>query len=210
MKTKTLLALICLAAGSLVYGQVNTGSISGTVMDPGAAIIAGAKVVARQEATRQDFSTVATDAGLYVFPALPVGMYSVTVEHPGFKKLTRSGLEVRVAQRIGLDLNLEVGNVEQSVEVVAEAPLLEATKSERGQSFSKKFMDTLPLFTGGIRNPEAFVNYMPGVNAYRETSINGSGGRAKEVLIDGGSLTIPESGGVVFNFRPRRCSASSS
>jgi hypothetical protein len=61
-------------------------------------------------------------------------------------------------------------------------------------------MNTLPLFTGGIRNASSFVTYMPGVNSYREVSISGSGGRGKEVMIDGASLTIPESGGVVFNF----------
>ena len=54
---------------------------------------------------------------------------------------------------------------------------------------------------GGLQNPESFVAYMPGVNSGAETSISGSIGRAKEVLVDGASITIPESGGVVFNFQ---------
>src|SRR5690606_30667547 len=95
---------------------------------------------------------------------------------------------------------LEVGEIQQSVEVTATAPLLEANTPERGQSVSPEFMNNLPLFTGGIRNGEAFVSYMPGVNTGAETSIAGSGGRAKEILIDGASLTTPESGGVSFNF----------
>ncbi|MDX1980952.1 MAG: carboxypeptidase regulatory-like domain-containing protein, partial [Bryobacteraceae bacterium] len=159
-----------------------------------------ARVVARNDNTGLRSEAVTTDAGLYLFASLPAGNYSMEVEKTGFKKLTRSGIEVRVAQRIGLDLRLEIGDVQQTVDVTAEAPLLEPTTSERGSGVSPKMMDTLPLFAGGIRNPEAFVTYQPGVNVGAEVSISGSGGRAKEVMIDGGSLTIPESGGVVFNF----------
>ena len=192
--------LFSIVALATLSAQLNTGSMSGVITDPNSALIPSAKVVALHEPTRQEFETVTSAAGLYVFPSLPVGPYTLRVEQPGFKRVNRSNIEIRVAQRQVLDLQLEVGDVQQTVDVTAEAPLLETTTSERGQNFSKKFMDTLPLFTGGIRNPEAFVTYMPGVNSYRETSINGSGGRGKEVMIDGGSLTIPESGGVVFNF----------
>lgn len=185
---------------SIAPAQLNTGSISGTITDPNGAAVPGAKVLASNEATGLKTETVTSDAGLYVLPSLPVGIYTVTIEKPGFKRLNRTNLEVRVAQRLTLDLRMELGDVQQTIDVTAEAPLLESSTSERGQNFSPKFMSTLPLFTGGIRNPESFVTYMPGVNSYREVSINGSGGRGKEVLIDGASLTIPESGGVVFNF----------
>ena len=98
-----------------------------------------------------------------------------------------------------MDLRLEVGEVQQTVEVTAEAPLLETSSPERGQSLSQKFMDNLPLFSGGIRSPRAFVNYMPGVTNNGEQSVSGSGGRAQEVLIDGGSALNNESS-AVFNF----------
>ncbi|MCC6366708.1 MAG: TonB-dependent receptor [Bryobacterales bacterium] len=182
------------------FAQQNTGSIGGTVTDPNGASVPGAQVAAKNDATGLNIETVTNDAGLYVFPSLQAGQYTITVEKTGFKRLNRSGIEVRVALRIALDLQLEVGDVQQSVDVTAEAPMLEATTSERGQNFSTQFMETLPLFTGGIRNPENFVRYMPGVNSAAETSINGSIGRGKEVMIDGASLIIPESGGVVFNF----------
>lgn len=185
---------------NFAWAQTSTGSISGTVTDPNAAVVPGAKVTALHTATGREYQTVTTDAGLYVFPSLPVGLYTLSVEQPGFKRLERSNIEVRVALRLTLDFQLEVGDVQQRIEVTAEAPLLEATSAIRGQNFSPKFMENLPLFTGGIRNPESFINYMPGVNVGAETSISGSGGRGKEVMIDGASLTIPESGGVVFNF----------
>jgi len=201
MNTKTLFVVVFLLIGSVCFGQVSTGSIAGTITDPGGAAIPNAKVTAKNVATGVVTETVTSAAGLYVFGSVPVGHYEVDVQQTGFKRLVRTGLEIRVAQRTVLDLTLEVGDVQQSVEVTAEAPLLEAQDATRGQNLSNKFMNTLPLFTGGIRNPEAFIRYMPGVSSGTpETSISGSGGRAKEILLDGGSATIPESGGVSFNF----------
>ncbi len=194
-----LFVLTLLTAGG-VFAQLTTGSMNGTVTDPNGAVVPGAKLVARHTPTGRDFETNSTDAGLYVFAALPVGPYTLSVEKVGFKKVSRSNLEIRVGSRQTLDVPLEVGDVQQIVEVSAEAPILESTTSERGQNFSNKFMETLPLFTGGIRNPRAFTGLMPGVNDAAERSVNGSGGRAEEVMIDGASLIIPESGGTVFNF----------
>lgn len=180
--------------------QQNTGSLSGSVTDTKAGVVPAATVTATHIGTGLKTETLSTDAGLYVFASLPVGIYEVSVEKTGFKKLNRKNIEIRVAQRLALDLQLEVGNVSESVEVTAQGPLLDSETSERGQNFSSQLMNTLPLFTGGIRNASSFVTYMPGVNTYREVSVSGSGGRGKEVMIDGASLTIPESGGVVFNF----------
>ncbi len=190
------LSLVCFPAAA----QVATGSMSGSVLDPNGAVIPGAQVIATNTASGVKTETISSDAGLYVFSRLPVGMYEVTVEKTGFKKLTRTGIEIRVASRQELDLHLEVGDVQQVVEVKAEPPLLETTSSQRGQNLSNQFMNTLPFFSGGIRNPRTFVNYMPGSNPSAELSVSGSGGRAQEILIDGASATIPESGGVSFNF----------
>ena len=79
--------------------------------------IPDAKVVATNVATGAKQEVLSTDAGLYLFPALPVSLYSVTVEKAGFKKLNRQNIEIRVAQRLDMDLRLEVGEVQQTVEV---------------------------------------------------------------------------------------------
>src|SRR3989442_1167724 len=195
----SILLLACFSAANL-YAQAGTGSISGTVTDPNGALVAGAAVEAKENATGRVYKTKSTDAGLYVLPTLPVGIYSITIEQPGFKKSIQTDIEVRVALRETIDARLEVGEVQQSVQVKAEVPLLETTSPERGQNLSRQFLYNLPLFNGSLRSAEAFVGYMPGVNDAAERSINGSGGRAREVEIDGASLTIPESGGTVFNF----------
>ncbi|HZT31630.1 MAG TPA: TonB-dependent receptor [Bryobacteraceae bacterium] len=183
-----------------VAAQSTSGSMSGTVTDPNSAVVAGAKVTATHEPTNRQFNAVTTGAGLYVFPDLPAGPYTVTVEQTGFKKLVQSGVEVRVGIRQTLDLQLEVGSVQQSVEVTAAAPLLETVTAQRGVNLSPRLLMDLPIYTGGLRSAEAFLGYMPGVNSAAELSIDGSNGRARDVMIDGASLTIPESGGTVFNF----------
>lgn len=196
---KTLYAFLLLVASVPGWSQVSTGSIGGQVSDPNGAVIPAAKVVAKNEATGQEYTAQSSEFGLYVFPTLNTGVYTITVEKEGFKKVNRTNLEVRIAQRIDLNLQLEIGAVSESVSVSAATPLLETSTVERGQSLSTRFMDNLPLFSGGIRNPRAFVNYMPGVTNNGEQSVSGSGGRAQEVLIDGGSALNVESS-AVFNF----------
>ncbi len=186
---------------SAAFAQSSAGSMSGAVSDPNLAVVPAAKVTATNSQTGNAWTTVTSAAGLYLFPSLQPGTYSITVEHPGFKKSTQSGIQILLAQRVTLNLKLELGEVAQTVEISAVAPLLSSTTSELGTNFQPKLMQNAPLFTGGIRNPQAFIAFMPGVNnGSGDSSINGSSRRSKEVLMDGASFTIPESGGTVFNF----------
>ncbi len=200
MKRYLLSAAAVLLFSSAAMAQVSAGSMSGTVTDPNAASVPGARVTVTNKANEIKTETLTSDSGLYVFASLQVGTYEVTVEKTGFKKLSRPGVEIRVASRQELDLKLEIGDVQQLVEVTTDLPLLETTSVQRGQSLSPQFMNNLPLFTQGIRNARTFVNYMPGANPSAELSVSGSGGRAQELLIDGASNTNPESGGISFNF----------
>ena len=194
----SLLLLTCITVAGL-FAQATSGSMSGTIQDPGGAVVPGANVDATEQASGRAFKVASTEAGLYVFGALPPGVYTITVTQPGFKTNVQTGVEIRLGLRATLDIKLAVGDVQETVEVKAEVPLLETTSPIRGQNVSPQLMTNLPLFNGVLRNAESFVGYMPGVNTVAETSINGSNGRAKEVMIDGASLTSPESGGVAFN-----------
>ncbi len=198
-KLTTLFLALVLSCG-LAFSQTSSGSLSGTITDANGALVPGAKLSATNKDNGTKLETVSTDAGLYVFPAVSAAGYTLTVEKAGFKKLTRAGIEVRYGQRVDLDLKLEVGDVQQSVEVTAESPLLETSTSDKSVNFSPKFMNELPLFTGAIRNPRSFMTYLPGVvNSDGGFSVSGAGARGGEVQIDGASLIIPESGGTVFN-----------
>ena len=188
-----------LAASSLL-AQTGVGSLSGQVLDPAGAVVPGAAVVIKSDATARELRTITSDAGLYTFPTLDIGSYVVTAEASGFKRSVHSGVVIQAANRSSLEMRLEVGEVSQSVEVSTEAPLLAAATSDLGTNFQAKFMKDAPLFVGGgFRNPENFIAFMPGVNnGQQDTSIDGGPRRSKEILIDGASHTNPESGGVAF------------
>lgn len=190
---------VALALPSITMAQVATGSLAGTVADPSGAGVPAVKVVATNTATGTKIETTSSEPGLYVFPSLQPAVYSVTAEKAGFKKIVRDNIEIRIAQRIDMNLLMEIGDVQQTVNVTAEVPLLETSSAERGNAISVKLMDNLPLFAGGIRNPRGFVNYMAGVTNSGEQSVSGSGGRAQEVIIDGASALNVESS-AVFNF----------
>jgi hypothetical protein len=182
-----------------MWAQSATGSLAGLVSDPNGAAVPGASLSIKNDRTGVEIKTNTSDAGLYVFPSLATGVYTITVEKTGFRRVTFGNIEVRIAQRLDLDIKLEVGDLQQTITVTDQPPLLETSTAERGNAVSTKMMDNLPLFSGGIRNPRAFVNFMPGVTNNGEQSVSGSGGRAQEVLIDGASALNVESS-AVFNF----------
>ncbi|MCX6621034.1 MAG: carboxypeptidase-like regulatory domain-containing protein, partial [Acidobacteria bacterium] len=106
----SVLMLLCLTA-TAVFAQTTSGSLSGTVTDPNGAVIPGVKVVAKHQPTNRDFEAVTTAAGMYVFPTLPAGPYSLAVSQPGFRKSVQTGIEVRVALRGTIDIRLDIGDV---------------------------------------------------------------------------------------------------
>jgi Carboxypeptidase regulatory-like domain len=192
----TALMLLVSAVG---FSQSQTGSLAGTVLDAHHAAVPDAVIDATLASAGITLHTLASETGLYVFPNLLPGVWTITVEKTGFKKLVRPEIEIFVAQRQTLDLSLEVGDTKQSVEVTEKQSVLDTETSEKGQTLTPRMYTTLPLWFGGLQNPSAFLSYMAGVNNGSETSIAGSTGRAREQLIDGTSNVIPESGGTVFN-----------
>jgi hypothetical protein len=118
---KRLMFILVLLACAL-SAQVNTGSVSGSVTDPSNAMIAGATVTLTNVDTGVKLTATTTAAGQYLFTPLQRGRYSVDASAPGFKKTERSGLELRVGEKLGVDLALQVGNVSEVLNVTAETP----------------------------------------------------------------------------------------
>src|SRR5262247_982518 len=128
---KTLLGiLIFCAALSLsaptTLAQNSAGSLMGRVTDPSGSAVEKARVVARQDATGRQFETTTTSEGLYGFPNLDVGSYTLIVEQSGFKKLSRPNVVISISNRTVVDLKLEVGDLTQTVTVTSDTPLLQA------------------------------------------------------------------------------------
>lgn len=141
-------ALIMLVMIGALTAQEFRGSISGQITDTSGATIPGAQVVVTHTSTNTAATTTSDEAGNYKVLYLSPGQYVVSVEHPGFRKLVRQGLEVRVGDQIALDLKLEVGAVQDTISVSADAPLLETSTASAGQVIDQRRISDLPLSDG--------------------------------------------------------------
>lgn len=137
-----LLALVFLP---LLMGQSETGSMVGTVTDPSGAVVPGAEVTVRNTGTSVTFVTVTDGSGFWRAPQLIPGVYEVSVTATGFSTTVRKGIEVRVADRLRVDVVLKVGTLSETVEVTGTAPLLQVEDAALGQVIDNKNIVDLPL-----------------------------------------------------------------
>ena len=140
-----LLAVIWVASAVPIWAQKDAGSIVGTVRDQTGAIVTDAKVTVSDVERGMHLETTTNESGEYVAGPLRVGRYTVTVEHPGFKRSVTPPVDLDVQQRIALNIELQVGQISESIEVTAATPLLETETSELGQVVDNKRMANLPL-----------------------------------------------------------------
>lgn len=117
----------------------------GRVLDPQGAAVVGATVVVRNSDTGVAMPYKTNESGYYEANLLLPGQYEISAEHPGFKKLLRSGITLPVASRIEVNLSLEIGGVTETVSVVAEAPLLETNAVSSGRVLDNKTVMELPV-----------------------------------------------------------------
>jgi hypothetical protein len=162
-RTQTVLVLVSgLLLASPGMAQVSTGEVAGVVTDATGAAVANAKVVATNPQTNTVVRETITAAdGTYTMTFLPPGAYTLAAEAPGFRKTVQSGLELQTNQRAKVDLQLQVGQVTETVEVAARAPLLESQSSSLGAVISQQVIGELPL---NGRNFVTLALLTPGVN----------------------------------------------
>jgi hypothetical protein len=160
------------------HAQESRATIIGRVSDPTGAVVSGATVDATNVATNATVSTVANESGNYEIPYLLSGVYTLTVEMAGFKKYRREGVQLRIGDRITLDVTLTLGNVADSVTVTAETPMLTATSADMGMVMEQRRVQELPVVGG---NPFYLTRLTPGVLA--------SGGRSAGNPMDNGGAT---------------------
>ena len=153
-------ALIVACAAAIGSAQEFRGSITGRVVDNGGAAVANANVTVTNAATNVSSSTTTNESGDYTALYLTPGSYSVTVEAAGFKKATRQNIEIRVGDKLQINLQLEVGNVSDTVNVTADAPLLETNTASAGQVIDRRRISELPLSDG---NPFVLTRLAPGI-----------------------------------------------
>jgi len=153
-----LAAVLCLAPFPAA-AQVTTGTLVGTVRDPNG-IVPGASVVVREVNKGTSDTYVTDETGSYTAPFLSPGTYSVEVNVQGFKKWVREGVILQVNQRARVDVTLEIGGIEETTTVTAEAPLLRTDSSEVGTVIEERAIKELPL---NGRNFATLVYLTPGI-----------------------------------------------
>ncbi|HEX8187755.1 MAG TPA: carboxypeptidase regulatory-like domain-containing protein, partial [Pyrinomonadaceae bacterium] len=176
--------LVLLAAGlaGVARAQSSTvGAISGTVRDPQGAAVTQAEVTILEETTGQTRTVRTGDDGTYSAQSLPVGRYTVSTAPAGFKKTVAPGVEVHIADRVVVDLTLEVGGVGETVTVTGAAQLVETESGRVSSLVSEKQVTELPL---NGRNYAALVTLVPGLSAPNEGGAFGTRGTGLDSHVD--------------------------
>ena len=178
--------------------QTTSGSISGSVLDKQGAAIAGATVTAVEQEKASPTSAQTDNQGRFVFPQLPPGRYNITVQGTGFKKLERKDVVLNASDKLSIgDLTLEVGNVEQIIEVQAEGAVLKTESAERSDALVG---DQLQNVAVNSRSYLSLTNLIPGVVSTVNLQTAGHGGlssiSANGARVDQNQLTLNGIGNV--------------
>ena len=184
---KRLFVLFSLAC-ALAFAQTSTSEITGTVRDTTGAVIPGATVIAINDATGVSYTQTTTTSGLYAFPSVPSGTYTITAMLKGFKTSKQTGNVLVVGTPLTVDLTLGVGETTEVVNVEAQVAQIQTENASIGNVVSEKAIKDLPL---NGRNPLSLLVLEPGVVQRSAGAVgsgihvNGSRDRAYNVTIDG-------------------------
>lgn len=187
-----------------VWAQSYSGSLTGLVTDPSSALVPGVHILLTDANKGVTFTAQSDSTGRYLLRALPPGTYRLAATAAGFKASLREGIVLNVDTNTNLNVSLEVGQTQESVDVVGEAPLLSTQDAALGQTLDRNFVNDLPLLG---RNVLDLTRLSTGVNraagrgydteANNDVVINGSRNGNADVLIDGVSANIIDAHGGV-------------
>lgn len=152
-----------------VFAQETRGTIAGTVRDAHQAVIADAPVKVNNLARGISVSITTNDAGLFRAPYLVPGTYQLVVEAQGFKKYVRDGVELRIGETLDINVQLETGGAQESVNVIAAVPALETANASMGQTVDGRRVAELPLVHG---DPYTLIALSPGASFARDPRLD--------------------------------------
>ena len=186
----TLLVLFLGAAPLLA--QQGTTELRGRVADAQGGVLPGVTVTVRNQATGMYRETVSGSDGSFIASGLVPGTYEVNAELSGFKKFQRKDLILEVGKTATIDVRMEVGGIEQTVNVSAESPLVDVTSKEIGGNITTETLTQLPSVNG---NFIGFIGLLPGIVPSISTesfgsdsiSVNGQDPRNNNYTVDGGN-----------------------
>jgi hypothetical protein len=181
-----------------------TGAVAGVVRDSSGAVLPGATVTLRGPALQRESLTAVTNAeGAYRLQLVPPGAYDITVELAGFTTQARRTVGVALNQVTTLDFTMSVGGVSESVQVSADAPLVQVTRSAVTDTVTQRTIDALPL---NGRNFTDLIALVPGakpdpnLSTGANVEIFGERAGAVSYLVDGAENNDPVNGGALLRF----------
>lgn len=185
--TRLALIFAVLFCASYLYSQTSEGRILGTVSDQSGALVAGAKITVTNTATNVARHLVTNGTGEYVAPNLEPGLYKVTVEMAGFKKVASTPFVLEVSRDVRMDLKLETGTVTETVQVSAEGSLVDTTDATLNGVLSNKAIEELPVQGRDFQN---LLELHPGVQrtpggGFHSVTSNGNRPDDNNFFIDG-------------------------
>ena len=197
------IAALLMGLAVLAIGQTFVGGVRGIVQDSTGAVIAGATVTLRNEATGNSRSATSNASGEYDFAQVPPATYTVTAEMSGFKKLERRGLVVATQEFVTADMKMEIGQLTESVQVTTEAPLVESATASNGQVINSQQINDLPNLGRNVYLLSKLDNNVvpvgdPRWNRFQDqigssaVSIGGGPIRGNNYTIDGISITTSQ------------------
>jgi len=185
-------------------GQLVFGTISGSVTDPSGAVIPNAMVKVSNVNTGVVHTFKTNEAGIYNATSLTPGVYKVEATAPGFKTAVVSAITLEVNANPRVDIALQVGTTSETVDVVAEAPLLQTQQSNLGQTVAERQIELLPT----RRNLYSLLPLAAGVSQQAACDgcgnngnmrINGDRPRTQDYILDGTTINAPVFGGQAVN-----------
>jgi len=183
---------------SCLSAQTGTSRIRGVVVDATGGVVPGAQVTALHEPTGLSRSIATNQSGQYAFEAMPLGPYTISVNLPGFKKISTASNILKVGEPLTVDFTLEPGTVTEQINVSATSTQVQTAEASLGSVLDSKPIEQLPL---NGRNPLHLMALMPGVagHASQATSrsgtvtfnVNGDRGRGIFTTLDGVDVSDP-------------------
>jgi hypothetical protein len=178
--------LTILVSVSLSVAQVSdTGVFVGTVLDTEGTKLPGVVIIVKGEQTSLTQSTVTNQQGFYRIERIPRGVYTLTASIEGFKTLNKTGVKLLAGDELKIDFVLEVGTIQEEVNVIGEAPVVETTRAQISTVISEKEILAYPQ---GNRNFMSLIQFTPGSQPDAGSSgwsINGMRGSSNNQMLDG-------------------------
>ena len=162
-RTLFVLFLLAMLCASLAYSQAVNATLLGAVTDASGAVVPNAKVAITEVNTGVGRSAQTNESGNYTFPDLPPGQYLVTVEAAGFKKETRRDIALAVNSTQRVDIQLQPGEVTETIEITGAAPALQTDRADTGRNIDTMVVSELPVLVSN-RNYQALLALVPGTS----------------------------------------------